>query len=209
MGKRRIRGPTVRRGIKKPVFFLTALAILIMTGANPGYSAQEKISNLSNELLGNNEILVSANLIRWTKDEILEDLNNGIPKDLFYYILLKKRLPAWIDEEITGRTIRHTIKYDVLKKQYSVTTRTETGVSDKTFDSFDEMADLISKIERVKISIDRKLRPRHTYYTSVKGVMRASKTPFYLKYIFFFIPDLELDTPWANSAPFYALEEPE
>lgn len=198
----------MKKRFQKTTLILVALIAFLMITPGPGYSGEEKISNLSFELLNNNNILVSANLIRWTKDNILEDLKNGVPKDLFYYILLKKRVRAWIDEEVTGKTIQHTIKYDVLKQQYLVTTQIEGKTVDKTFNSFDEMADLISKIERVKIHTEKQLRQRHTYYISVKGVMRASKTPFYLKYIFFFIPDLELDTPWADSAPFYALERP-
>ena len=198
----------MRRLIYKTILIGVSLIGLVLVEPGTGYSGNEKISNLSNELLSNNNILVSANLIRWTHDKILEDLKNGVPKELFYYILLKKRVRAWIDEEIVAITIQHTIKYDVLKQQYLVTTQIEGDTTEKTFSSFDEMADLISKIERVKINTERKLRQRHTYYISVKGVMRPSKTPFYLKYIFFFIPDLELDTPWANSAPFYALEKP-
>lgn len=191
------------------VLSLGLTLFFILFPAGEARAAREGIANLSNEVLANNELLVSANLIRWAKPEIVEDINNGIPKDLFYYVLLKKRIRGWYDDEIVSQTIQHSIKYAVLKKQYVVTTVIEGKVTEKTYESFDEMANLISKIERVKIDTGRQLRQRHTYYTSVKAEMRASKTPFYLKYIFFFIPVLELDTPWANSAPFYALEEPE
>lgn len=171
------------------------------------HAGEERIARLTAAVLTNSELSVSAELIRWYNAHIKEDLNNGIPKDLYYYILLKKRQPGWFDEEIVSRTIKHTIKYDVLKKQYSITTRMDGQMSRKTVESFEEMADLISRIDHVKITTAKRLKTRHTYYVSVKAEMRATNVPFYLEYILFFIPALELDTPWADSSPFYALEE--
>lgn len=166
----------------------------------------ERIALLTAAILNNREVAVSAELIRWYNRNIKEDLNNGIPKDLYYYLLLKKRQPGWFDEEMVSKTIKHTIKYDVLKNQYSITTRMDGQTSQKTVESFDEMADLISRIDHVKIITKKRMRARNTYYISVKAQMRATNVPFYFEYILFFIPALELDTPWADSAPFYALD---
>ncbi|HEY5595180.1 MAG TPA: DUF4390 domain-containing protein [Nitrospiria bacterium] len=185
------------------------LAAALAWGAvPPARAAEERIANLSETQINNGELTVSAELIRWTHERILTDINNGIPKDLFYYILLKKRQAGWYDEEVASKTVKHTIQYDVLKKQYTVTTRINDRVTTKTVDSFKEMAGLISHLDRVRITTERRLKARHTYYVSVKAEMRASRVPFYREYIFFFIPALELDTPWADTAPFYALEAP-
>ncbi len=171
------------------------------------HAEEERIARLTASVLNNNEVAVTAELIRWYNQNIKDDLNNGIPKDLYYYILLKRRQPGWFDEEIVSKTIKHTIKYDVLKKEYSITTRMDDQTSQKTVESFEEMADLISRIDHAKITSLKRMRARYTYYISVKAEMRATNVPFYLEYILFFIPALELDTPWADSAPFYALEE--
>jgi len=184
---------------------LTAIANL--AGPGPALAGEERIARLTATIINNGELLVSAQLIRWYNNALQEDLNNGIPKDLYYYILLKKRQPGWFDEEIISKTIKQTIKYDVLKKQYSITARVDGEITQKTVDSFDEMSNLISHIDRVKIALQKRMKARHTYYVSVKAEMRATNVPFYLEYILFFIPALELDTPWADSAPFYAVED--
>jgi hypothetical protein len=188
---------------------IAVFSALIVCGsrATVVHAGDEGIARLTASVLNNGEVAVSAELIRWYNRNIREDLNNGIPKDLYYYILLKKRQPGWFDEEIVSKTIKHTIKYDVLKKDYSITTRMDGQMSEKTVESFQEMADLISRIDHVKINPTKRMRARHTYYASVKAEMRASNVPFFIEYILFFIPALELDTPWADSAPFYALEE--
>jgi len=185
-------------------------AVFVLLAWNPprAHAGDERIADLSATVIDNGTLTVSADLIRWYSRNLQEDLNNGIPKDLFYYILLKKRMPGWFDEEIFSKTIKHTIKYDVLKKQYSITTRSDGETVEKTVESFDEMSQLISRIDRVKIETSVSLKPRQTYYVSVKAEMRATKVPFYLEYILFFIPALELDTPWADSSPFYSLGGP-
>lgn len=188
---------------------LLSLGVLVvcLSRVSFAHAEEERIARLTASVLNNNEVAVTAELIRWYNQNIKDDLNNGIPKDLYYYILLKRRQPGWFDEEIVSKTIKQTIKYDVLKKEYSITTRLDDQTSHKTVESFEEMADLISRIDHVKITSLKRMRARYTYYISVKAEMRATNVPFYLEYILFFIPALELDTPWADSAPFYALEE--
>jgi Domain of unknown function (DUF4390) len=189
-----------------PVLMSLLAAVACFTGDAPAYAAEEAIARLTATVINPGEVAVSAQLIRWYNPTLQEDLNNGIPKDLYYYILLKKRQPAWFDEEIVSKTIKQTIKYDVLKKQYSITTREDGQTTEKTVESFEEMSDLISRIDRVKIITQKRMKARQTYYISVKAEMRATNVPFYLEYILFFIPALELDTPWADSAPFYTVE---
>jgi Domain of unknown function (DUF4390) len=191
-----------------PLLVSSCVTVIVVLGSAPfSYAEDERIAQLTATILNNVEVAVSAELIQWYNRNIKEDLNNGIPKDLYYYILLKKRQPGWFDEEMVSKTIKHTIKYDVLKNQYSITTRMDGQTSQKTVESFDEMADLISRIDHVKITTKKRMRARNTYYISVKAQMRATNVPFYLEYILFFIPALELDTPWADSAPFYALDQ--
>lgn len=191
-----------------PFLVSSCVTVIIGLGSAPfTYAEDERIAQLTATILNHNEVAVSAHLIGWYNRNIKEDLNNGIPKDLYYYILLKKRQPGWFDEEMVSKTIKHTIKYDVLKTQYSITTRMDGLTSQKTVETFEEMADLISRIDRVKITSTKSMRARNTYYISIKAEMRATNVPFYLEYILFFIPALELDTPWADSAPFYTLDQ--
>lgn len=173
---------------------------------SPAQAGEERIAELTVAVDSNDEIRVSAELIRWMNPGLSEDIENGIPKDLFYTIVLKKRIAGWFDEEITSKTIKYTIKYDVLKKQYLITAWGGDTTHKKVAESRQEMVGLISKVNNVKMSLVKKLKARHTYYVSVKAEMKASRLPFFLEYILFFIPVPELDTPWADSTPFYALE---
>ncbi len=170
----------------------------------PGIAAggDERIANLVVQIK-NSDILVSANLIRGFSQTTEEDISNGIPKELFYYLLLTRRQPLWFDEETLSKTIKFTVKYDLLKKHYVVIKRVDDGVQQEITEDFVAMKRLISTINNVKIASTNALNDRDTYYVSVKAEMKAAKLPFYLDYFLFFIPFLEVDTPWAYSGPLY------
>jgi hypothetical protein len=198
----------VSRAVPAPYRFALALAVtaaVCLGGANA--SAQNgRIANLTASVANNAEMRVSGDLLQWLTPELRRDIDDGIPKDLYFYILLKKRQPGWFDEDVAAKTIRHTIKYDTLKKQYLITSRDGDSALQRVEAQFEDAADLISRLRNVTLTTEKRLRLRHTYYISVKAEMRATKVPFYLEYILFFIPVLELDTPWADSAPIYAIE---
>jgi len=167
-----------------------------------GEASDERIANLVIQIT-NTDILASANLIRGFSRTTEEDIQNGIPKDLFYYLLLKRRQPLWFDEEMISKTIKYTVKYDLLKKQYLVTRRINGTIQQEVLEDFMAMKRLISTINNVKIADVHVLNDKDTYYISVKAEMKATKLPLYLDYFLFFIPILEVDTPWADSAPLY------
>jgi hypothetical protein len=181
-------------------FILCFLSALILV---PFFAiADENISDLS-VTIQNKDIMVSARLIGAFSNTIEEDIKNGIPKDLFYYVLLKRRQNNWIDEELLQVTIKYTIKYDILKKQYIVTSREGTKNSQRVIENYQEMADLITRVNNVKLTETDIFNSNESYYVSVKAEMKATAIPLHLDYFFFFIPFLELDTPWADSSIIY------
>ena len=179
---------------------VTCLLTLFLSAE--GEASDERVANLVIQIT-NTDILASANLIRGFSRTTEEDIQNGIPKDLFYYLLLKRRQPLWFDEEMISKTIKYTVKYDLLKKQYLVTRRINGTIQQEVLEDFMAMKRLISTINNVKITDVHVLNDKDTYYISVKAEMKATKLPLYLDYFLFFIPILEVDTPWADSAPLY------
>lgn len=164
-------------------------------------AGEERIRNVEVSI-EKGEITVSAELVHGFTPQVIVDLQNGIPKDFYFYFLLKKEQTGWFDEEILSRTIRYSIKFDNLKKQYLLTRRDGSLEEEILSESFPAAEALISKINHVRIAPLALLNPKRTYYVSVKAQMRASQLPLYLDYFLFFIPFLEIDTPWADSRPF-------
>lgn len=177
---------------------LISLLLLLIAPGSLFAAGSERIKNVTTEIK-NQEIVVTAELMDGFNRGIINDIQDGIPKDFYYYLLLKRKQKNWFDEEILAKTIRYTVKYDTLKKKYAIVQRDGERVVENTVDDLETMKRLVSKIDHVKLAPVSFLKSRHRYYVSVKSQMKAAKLPFYVDYFLFFIPFLELDTPWADS----------
>ncbi len=158
-----------------------------------------RIGNVHVAVIGK-EIVVSADLTKGFNNDISRDIHNGIPKDFYYYILLKRKEKRWFDEEIRSKTVRYTVKYDTLKKDYLILLNDDGKVIEKHTSDIEEMKKIVSQIDQIPFAPAKVLGNSRRYYISVKSQMKAAKLPFYLEYFLFFIPFLEIDTPWADSS---------
>jgi len=170
-------------------------------------SGKERIRNVEVKTV-KQEIVVSADLTGGFSGKIINDIQNGIPKEFFYYLLLKRKEKAWFDEERLSKTLRVTVKYDTLKKDYLLIQSDGETLVERRIAEFEEMKKIVSRIDQVPLALLTEMRKGDRYYVSVKSQMKAAKLPFYLDYFLFFVPFLEIDTPWADSRPFTLEEGP-
>jgi hypothetical protein len=150
------------------------------------------------------QLVVSARLSDDIPNGAGDEIRRGIGKTLYYYTVLKRRVPAWIDEELASSTVRYRIWYDLVKRQFVVAHRQGDRETRQTAEQFDDVRRLLSHIQGVTIPLPTPLRRDDTYYVSVKAEMRSAKLPVYIEYFLFFLPVAQLSTPWGDSAPFTA-----
>ncbi|MEW6325821.1 MAG: DUF4390 domain-containing protein [Nitrospirota bacterium] len=153
-------------------------------------------------------LVVSASLSGGMPGAMEQEIRRGISKALYYYAVLKRRVPLWKDEELASSTVRYRIWYDLVKQQFVVAHR-QGGDREtrRTAERFDDVRRLISHLRDVTIPLATPLQRDDTYYVSVKAEMRSAKLPVYIEYFFFFLPVAQLSTPWADSAPFAATSQ--
>ena len=176
---------------------LAILATCVFLWTSAGVAATGRISDIL--IAGNNELLVSARLRGGFTREIKQEIINGVSKEFFYYMVIKRVMPGWLDEEKVSGTVRYLIKYDILTQQFLVT-RTAAGlVSEQIFDSYDNMIADISRIDRISLTPLNVLNNRSEYYVSIKAEMKAGKLSFPLRYLFFFVPYSRFSTEWYDS----------
>ena len=150
------------------------------------------------------QLVVSARLSDDIPNSAGNEIRRGIGKTLYYYTVLKRRVPAWIDEELASSTVRYRIWYDLVKRQFVVAHRQGDRETRQTAEHFDDVRRLLSHIQGVTIPLATPLRRDDTYYVSVKAEMRSAKLPVYIEYFLFFLPVAQLSTPWGDSTPFTA-----
>ncbi len=180
---------------------IAILATCIFLWTSAGLAAAESISDIL-ITKGNSELLVSARLRGGFTPEIRREIINGVSKEFFYYMVIKRVMPNWLDEEKVSGTVRYLIKYDILKKQFLVTRTSEETTSEQLYDSYDIMVEELSRLDSVRLAPLSILNNRSEYYVSVKAEMKAGQLPFLLRYLFFFVPYSRFSTDWNNSREF-------
>jgi len=150
----------------------------------------------------NGLLVVSAVLRNGFGKKTLDDLHNGLPKDFYYNLVLKRKQKNFLDEEILAKTLRYTVRYDTLKRQYAVTKDDGINPQTTTWDDLESMQRAVTTIDRIPLARVDLLLPDRRYYVDVQAQMRAARLPFYQEYLLFFIPFLEIDTRWAHSGAF-------
>lgn len=150
------------------------------------------------------EIVVSFELENGFKRSITRDIQDGIEQDFYFYVVLNQKHRHWFYEEVAEKTIRYSVKYDTLKTGYTVRRFEGQDKVERVFDSQDAMRAFISQGQTIHLGPISLLKPDHRYQVWVKAQMKASHIPRDLERFLFFIPFLELDTPWAKSDSLYA-----
>ncbi len=186
------------------IVFILVSIICLSYFLNTAFANEGKITDI-NVALGKDEISVSAKLIDGLNKDVEEAIKNGIQKDIIYSAVLKKKRSAWFDEDVVSKEVKYTIKYDVLKKQYTLIT-SGNGNKEKVIQNYDEIKTAVSRIENAVVSPKKVLELDEEYYISIKAEIKDTKLPFFLDYFLFFIPFSDINTSWYDS-PAFKLEK--
>ena len=127
--------------------------------------------------------------------EIEETILSGVPATFSFLINLYRVRGFWMDKEINEITITHSIKYDNLKKEYSVT-RSWEGNRPQTVKSFEEAKKLMAEIDSLPIVSLSELEKGKQYQIRAKAKLSKLTLPFYLHYILFFMSLWDFETDW-------------
>jgi Domain of unknown function (DUF4390) len=188
------------RGLQRVAAVVVWCAIAL--GCTEALAAESaRITNLTVKT-NRERVIVSASLVQGLPADVGDELQHGIGKTLYYYVVLKRHVPLWMDEELDSSTVRFRIWYDLVKRQFVVAQRREGSEIRQTADRLEDVNRLISHIHDVTIPFTAPPRRSGTYYyISVRAEMRSAKLPVYLEYFFFFLPVAQISTPWTDSPP--------
>ncbi|HUO77601.1 MAG TPA: DUF4390 domain-containing protein [Thermodesulfovibrionales bacterium] len=134
----------------------------------------------------NDEIVVSTGLALDEKN--VDDLKNGISKEITFYIDLFRVWRMWPNEFIAGKKIVKTLRSDPIKKEYTATTFDGATLTEKRFKRFDSMLDWTLTIKDLKL-INIKELQSSDYYVKVTVESRLRELPPVIGYLLFFVSE--------------------
>lgn len=139
-------------------------------------------------------VLLYARLVNGFKTDMESTILAGVPAVFTLHLeVYQARSVVW-DKKIAGCEIKRTIKYDNLKKTFSIFTNgNETPVIFPDFESAQKaMADL-SGIVVVPL---QKLVRGNNYYIQFKVKIDKVRLPLYMEYVFLFVSYWDFETAW-------------
>ncbi|HTZ17414.1 MAG TPA: DUF4390 domain-containing protein [Dissulfurispiraceae bacterium] len=162
------------------IILVTSWALLVITAC---FAAE--ISGVDVRQ-ANNELIVSTTL--QPDEKLIEDLNNGLSKEIVFYIDLFRHWKLWPDEFVIGQKIVRTLQIDPIKREF-VGTSVEGNVKIiKRFKDLNSMIAWAINISNIKLT-NVKVLESDDYYVKVTAESRLK--PSVIGYIIFFLPSKE------------------
>jgi len=133
------------------------------------------------------------------RDCFTEEMNRAIESGIettftFFTRLYEKRYLLW-DKKIINIEIKHSIKYDSLKRIYEVRL-SEQDNKVITVKSFDAGKKLMAEVVALKITPLFNLKKGGRYQLQMMAELDKIKLPLYLHYVLFFLSLWDFETDW-------------
>jgi len=157
--------------------------------------AQE--AKLTNIIVTNtrDDLLLYLNVEGAFREKMKDAILSGVSTTFSFFIALYLNRNFWFDKKIADITITHTIKYNNIKKEYSVKRSWENGEV-KITQSFREAQKLITEIDSLEIIPLSKLEKGMQYQIRAKAELSKLTLPLYLHYVLFFVSLWDFETDW-------------
>ncbi len=175
---------------------LSAIAVIIISLILSPVLALSEQAGIKNIFITNNnrDLLIYFHVDGCFTPKIEEAVQSGISTTFIYRVALYQKSGDMLGDRAAYREISHTIKYDSLKKDYTIT-MSEKKEPFVTQD-LKKARDVMAKVEAFPaIPLDR-LHKETTYSLQIKAELDTIKLPILLNYIFFFVSYWDFKTAW-------------
>jgi hypothetical protein len=177
---------------KKPLIFGLCLFLLVASLAwgQDASITDVIVTNTRDELI----------LYFRVQDCFTEDLEkailNGVPTAFTFLASLDQVRNFWNDKNLASLEIRHTVKYNNLKSEFTIT-RSEHSDNPIIASTLSEAKRIMAEVENVRIAELKSLERNCRYQVSVKAELSKITLPFYLHHVFrFFLFLWDFETDW-------------
>jgi hypothetical protein len=176
----------------KSVFLLILGLLLIASQA--GYAQDATLTNIT---VSNtqDDLLLFLNLEGAFREEMKQAILSGAPSTFSFFAKLNRVRSLWFDKDIADLEVTHTIIYDNLKKEFTVT-RSWKDNNPEVTKSFDEAKKWMTEVDSLKIIPLNRLEKGEQYQLRVKAEVSKKTLPLYLHYILFFVSLWDFETDW-------------
>ena len=181
---------------KKRKLFYAAVCISLFVSVVLPIQAQAIEPKITDILISSNQenVLLYARLINGFKPEMESAILAGVPTVFTLQIdVYKVRSYIW-NKNISSHEIKRIIKYDNLKKTFSIYT---TGNPEPSiFPDFESAQNAMADFNGIIVTPISFLEREKNYYLEMKIKIDKVRLPLHMEYIFFFVSFWDFETAW-------------
>lgn len=148
--------------------------------------------NISNT---RDDLLIYFNVKGAFREKLKKAVLSGAPATFSFYVNLYRVRNFWPDKNIADIKVTHTVKYDTLKKEFTVT-RPWKNSKPVVTKSFQQAQKLMTEIDSLNVVSLSNLEKGRRYQTRAKAEVSKLTLPFYLHYVLFFVSLWDFETDW-------------
>ncbi len=142
-------------------------------------------------------VLLWARVTNCFKGDIEDAILAGVPTTFTFTVHLYKEFSWLPDKKLKSVKINHTIKYDNIKKTFSVSV--DNQKTWETFGDFEKAKRRVSDISAWPLVDDVALKKTDSYYVRMRVKLDEIRLPLHLEYLFFFVSTWEFETDWQQA----------
>ena len=186
----------------KSLFHKTDIAlkisiVIMLCFLLPATALAENQAVIENIKLANtrDDLLTYFDVKKAFTPKINQAVLNGIPTTFSFYVTLYKTQGSWFDKNIADIQIKSTLKYNALKKNFSVL-RSWKDKDAVIVQTFKEAKALMTEIDNLKILPLDQLIKGDKYQLRIKAKLDRVTLPLSLHYVLFFVSFWDFETNW-------------
>jgi len=174
---------------------LLALICLVMLQLPVQARAQDASLSAIKSAYTEDHLTVSFTVTDCFTDDLNRAIESGIDTTFTFLIRLYETRKFRRDKRIADRKIKHTIKYDHLKKIYEVKLSEQSNTI-VTVTDYDVAQGLMSRVQDLEVCSLEQLTEGRNYKLQMMAELDKIRLPLYLHYVFFFLSLWDFKTAW-------------
>jgi hypothetical protein len=171
-----------------------------MVSTSPLHAENAEIRDL---MVTNNSthLLVYARVMNCFTKDMDAAILAGIPTTFTFLLDLYQVRSPWMDKKLIRLTVRHTIKYDNVKRLFYVTS---DGVKEPaSFQDYESAKQAMADLNGIPVALLKALKKGEYYYVQIKAKLEKVRLPLQMEYIFFFVSLWDFETNWHQEGFYY------
>ncbi len=172
----------------------TALVLVMAVSSVPSHAREARLTDI---VVTNTteHLMVYFSVEGCFTAEMIRAIESGLPTTFTFYVQLNEQRDLWWDRSLVELEIRHTIRYDQLKKHYELRLSEEAG-DVLAVQDFEEARRLMSEVVALKVFPLDGLKKGARYQLRMMAQLDKIRLPLYLHYVFFFLSLWDFETGW-------------